>query len=683
MRVSKVVSVIYLFLLCISIQNAYCQEGNDVAKNEKLDSILSKIKELGSDSIKIERYIEEGWEYYNTRIDITNLLAEKAENLARKTNNKHGLAKAKSLQGVVECLKGSHRLSNNHNEEALKLALEINDSTLISRVYNCMAVNYTKDSKTYDKAYENYTKALQHINENTERYINTKVNLTQLFSSMNLKDNELKATKEIIEITNDSKDIGKESINLSFRKRLSLMEGDTTRANELLDEMIEHNKENKLYYQIIGNYLDKSRMLRAQKKYQESLDILEECNNIVDEYGFTIQKNEVLFQKAVVYSEMGNYDKAIELLKSIAPDKKEYIRTTKKLYEIYEIKGDYKSALSYAKKYKIITDSLNNKETLATVSELETLYDSEKKEKENQLLKLQSAEIENELSSGKLLMQYLLAGLGIMLLIAMYFYSQNKQRKEYNDKLFSEVNAKTKSLKIANENLIETNKELEAFTYIAAHDLMSPLRSIISFTGLIKKKNAGTFDKSTKEYFSHIEKGSTWMNDLISDLLIFTKLNKETYTVEKVSVTKIIEEVKIHLQNQINEKKAVISLTNNINDIKVDPKRIKQVFQNLISNSIKYSNTDVPPIIDIEVKEAETEILITVCDNGIGIDEKYREVIFDPFKRLHSKDQFEGTGIGLYICKKIITNLGGKINVVNKHQCGTKILFTIPKMETT
>jgi signal transduction histidine kinase len=672
-----------LSILCLHISTikVYAQEEIEISADKKIENLLEEINQLGSDSLKIDRYISAGWEYHNTEVGTSLLLATKAEELAESTNNRLGLTKAKSLKAVCESIKGANRLSNSYNEEALAIALELNDTLLISRIYNCMAINYAEDSRTYEKAYEYYKKTLQYNSDDTVGYINTHANIASLFRKMGLKDNQLKAINEVIKTTNNSKNNSRQEINLEFRIRLLTTTGDTIQANKLLDQLIEKNTKEGKNYRIIFNYLDKSEILHSQKKYSEALSILNKCSNVIDKYGYQKEADEVSYQKALIYIDMKEYNNAIKQLLSINETQDTYKNAIEKLYEAYEKDGNYKTALNYAKKYKTLTDSLSSSEAAATIAELETMYNTEKQEKENQNLKLKSIEIESQLENKNLLLEYLLAGLGIMVLLAMFFYNQNRQRKEYNELLSKEVNEKTNSLKIANKNLTETNKELEAFTYVAAHDLMTPLRSITTFTGLLKKKSKVDIDEKTAEYFSHIEKSSKWMSDLIEDLLIFTKLEKESYNFENVKVSTIIEDVKSHLQSQIKLKNAVINLNSNTKEIQVDNKKIKQLLQNIISNAIKYSKEDIQAIVDIDITKMEKFTQFKIKDNGIGIEKKYHEVIFDPFKRLHSKDQIEGTGIGLYICKKIVTNIGGTIKLESSTD-GTTFYITLPHEPT-
>ncbi len=672
----RVISCIALISLYLSIATIKIRAQEELPSNEKIENLLKEISQLSTDSLKIDRYIDEGWSYYNTEITTSIMLATKAEELSAATDNKRGLTRAKSLKAVCESIRGSYRLSNRYNEEAITLALELNDTILISTIYNCLAVNYSKDSRTYEKAYELYKKILKYNLNDTMGYITTNANLSTLFENMGMLDNQIKAINEIINMAKGSDVTIHQQMSMEYETKLLLLKGDTIQANNLLDALITKNINEGANFDLLYNYLDKSKLLQSEKRYNEALKQLDKSSEVIKKYGYTNETEAVSYRKALIYIDMGEYANAIKQLLTIDETKVMHKEAIEKLYEAYEKKGDYKSALSYAKKYRILNDSINDLQATATITELETMYNSEKKEKENKSLKLKSIEIENQLKNKNLLLEYLLAGLGIMVLLALFFYNQNLQRKKYNALLSTEVNEKTKSLKIANKNLIETNKELEAFTYVAAHDLMTPLRSITSFTGLLKK-NIDNTDKKTGEYFSHIEKSSKWMNDLIEDLLVFTKLEKESYVFENIKVKNIIDEIKSHLKSEIELKNAIINVTSNTDELHIDNRKTKQVLQNIISNAIKYSKENTQPIIDIDIDKTQKYTQFKIKDNGMGVEKKYHDVIFEPFKRLHSKDQIEGTGIGLYICKKIVTKIGGTIKL-ESHADGTTFYITLP-----
>lgn len=228
------------------------------------------------------------------------------------------------------------------------------------------------------------------------------------------------------------------------------------------------------------------------------------------------------------------------------------------------------------------------------------------------------------------------------------------------------------------KHYIETNLQLESFAYIASHDLKEPLRMIFSFTQLLNRKLKSHFDEDAVEYMDFILNGVHRMQNLLDDLLKFSTIGRKETDKELTDLNDTIYNVIQNVQHTIQEKSAEIYIEP-LPLLKVFPMQMVQLFQNLISNALKFIPNDRKPIIKIKVKDKKEYYEFSVEDNGIGIEKQYLEKIFLVFKRLHGKEQYEGTGIGLATCKKIIDNIGGKIWVESEYGQGTTFIFTIPK----
>jgi len=249
----------------------------------------------------------------------------------------------------------------------------------------------------------------------------------------------------------------------------------------------------------------------------------------------------------------------------------------------------------------------------------------------------------------------------------------------FNTRLEQEVKERTSTLDTVNrlleqknEELERSNKELESFNYVASHDLQEPLRKIQTFLSLIKQRSE---DKAVvQSYMNKISSSAGRMSNLIQDVLTYSRLDVENQFTE-TDLNKIIDNVLFDYELLISEKNAIIK-RDNLPVIKAIPLQMHQLFSNLISNSLKYN--DGQPVIIISSKILDTApqmVQITLSDNGIGFDPRYSKQIFDLFKRLHSKSEYSGTGIGLSICKKIIEQHHGTINASSNK--GTGALFTI------
>lgn len=235
-----------------------------------------------------------------------------------------------------------------------------------------------------------------------------------------------------------------------------------------------------------------------------------------------------------------------------------------------------------------------------------------------------------------------------------------------------------KELKNWNKELQRSNKELEEFAYVASHDLQEPLRTISSFSDLLKEEYYDKIAGDGKQYLDFITSASSRMKQLIKDLLSLSRIQTRGQEFSLVNCHEVIQDVLDILQISIEEKKATITYQQ-LPLIIGDKFQITQLWQNLISNALKF-HSEKSLTINITVEEKRDKWLFSIEDNGIGISPEFQERIFVIFQRLHSQENYEGTGIGLALCQKIILRHGGKIWVKSDIGKGAKFLFTIPKI---
>ncbi len=228
------------------------------------------------------------------------------------------------------------------------------------------------------------------------------------------------------------------------------------------------------------------------------------------------------------------------------------------------------------------------------------------------------------------------------------------------------------------EELAASNEELERFAYVASHDLQEPLRMVSSFLGLLKLKYNEVLDEKGRSYIHFAVDGAERMKILILDLLSFSRLNAKTQVMQKVDCDEVLLEVHQNLLSTITENGCSVTIAH-LPSVIGNRSQLVQLFQNLISNAIKYKSADKQPTVEVSVEEKDTEWQFCVKDNGMGIDPKYFEKIFIIFQRLQNKENYSGTGIGLAIAKKIVEKHGGKIWVESKLNEGSAFYFTISK----
>lgn len=291
--------------------------------------------------------------------------------------------------------------------------------------------------------------------------------------------------------------------------------------------------------------------------------------------------------------------------------------------KIYSVLNDFESAYEYLKKFIEVSNENQNFDKAAAILDAQTKFELEKKEKEAELLRQKNIEIER------------------------YAF-----------------------------RLESSNKELKQFAHIASHDLKEPLRMVGSYVSLLDKKLKGRLTEDETVYMQFVIDGTKRMYSLINDILEISKINMESHFRE-VNLNMVVYEV---IQNLAPETlaKADILVQSSLPVVEADRTQMLQLFQNIISNAIKYNKSDRARV-EISCRNYQGNHEITIEDNGIGIAPEYREKVFVIFQRLHSRNEFSGTGIGLAICKKIIENMNGKIWVEESRLGGSAFKFILPQ----
>ncbi len=361
-------------------------------------------------------------------------------------------------------------------------------------------------------------------------------------------------------------------------------------------------------------------ILHGENEYEKALNNLKKGLQL-----FRSQKRlpdivQALIYMARVYKDLKLYPQALDCLDqsveiSERVNQGDGLRNAyKEYYEIFELQGDYQSALDYYKLYDISKEALMNQDKLRQVAELE------------------------------------------------------------KERAIAELAARNVVIEEQNEKLENVNKELEQFSYAASHDLREPLRTIKSFTALLKHKEGHNFSDEAQEFMDFVNDAAKRMDNLLVDLLDYSRVGRSQIPHQQVDLNIVVGEALQNLGSQIQEREAMIDLPR-MPIVKGVHTLLVQLFQNLISNGIKF--TKERPVIKIRSQRKGEHFEFSISDNGIGIENKYLEQIFHIFKRLHAVDRFQGSGIGLSTCKKIVEIHQGKIWVESLVDVGTTFHFSL------
>lgn len=255
---------------------------------------------------------------------------------------------------------------------------------------------------------------------------------------------------------------------------------------------------------------------------------------------------------------------------------------------------------------------------------------------------------------------------------------QLEENKRQLNSLTQELQATKEKVEAAQAALDKKNRELEQFAYIASHDLQEPLRMITGFLSQLERKYNDRIDEKGQKYIHFAVDGATRMRQIILDLLEFSRVGRMNSDVEEIDLNELVNETQAMYHSQISCKHATIKV-GKLPIVRGQRILLRKAVQHLLDNALKYTRKDVQPLINIYAAEAKTHWQLTVADNGIGIERQYFESIFAIFSRLHTRDEYAGTGMGLAITKKIAENMGGQIWLESQPGKGSKFYLDIPK----
>ncbi|MEQ1764666.1 MAG: ATP-binding protein [Pyrinomonadaceae bacterium] len=303
-------------------------------------------------------------------------------------------------------------------------------------------------------------------------------------------------------------------------------------------------------------------------------------------------------------------------------------------------------------------------------------------------------------STQRLLVTLGLSFLGSLGLICLVFYLalrdiRARQQSEAklsaaHDALEDRVRERTAELSTVNLELERSNRELQDFAFVASHDLQEPLRKIQAFGDRLRTVQGSKLDDQGRDYLNRMNRSAERMHILINDLLSYSRVTTKAQPFEPTDLNQVVDDVLGDLETRIEQSGGTVDIIGKLPTIDADAVQMGQLFQNLIANALKFANGETPPVVEVvgEVFEGEIAsigrsmpeqlVRISVSDNGIGFDEKYLDRIFTPFQRLHGRNEYEGTGIGLAVCRKIVERHGGSLTAESTPGKGSTFIAILP-----
>jgi signal transduction histidine kinase len=424
--------------------------------------------------------------------------------------------------------------------------------------------------------------------------------------------------------------------------------------------------------------LEEGKLEEAQRAFETGLMINEELGNA--ESHATLLNN-----LGTVYREKGKFETALELMrraKRIAENNgypNRLMDCLEQIHSVYAGLGRYEEAYAYQTQFLALKDSLGRIRMDRQIQELQARFETKQAENE-----AQKAEIENQnlrldrqrLWLGLIAISLLVIALVVTLILNRYWVVRRLNMR-LEDRS-SQIQTQNLQISASNERLKRSNKELKEFAYIVSHDLKEPLRMIGSYVTLIERRYQDIIDDDGKEFFDYATRGVKQMKQLLDDLLKYMVVETNDYELEDISLDDVLASVRANLLGRIEENDVSLALEP-MPVVHGNRSLLILLFQNLISNAIKFRGEEQPQI-RVSVTKQGSQYLFAIRDNGIGISPQYQQRIFSIFYRVYGKHQYEGTGIGLSICQKIVTLHGGRIWVESEEGKGSTFFFTLGDM---
>lgn len=605
--------------------------------------------------------------------------------LYRKRDNKIALEYFNKAIVVGTDMNNNKNIARAYAKSAIVHIREKDQKALINSMEKC-EFHYLESDNNYDAAYyygdigtkvwdfdmtlavDFYLRAL----ELSENHYYPNLAIGSAYNSFELHESAIKHLEIAVASTSNRDALYGTSLTNLAEARFQLKEYEV--ADSLCDLVIEFYKTKKKSKRkaVPEAYHLKGKIQETQGNYKEALSLFNEALDFADDLKTTKSKYKIVLSLGDYHMKRGNYKVAKDFcIRALEAGKFNDLKNTEAkactcLHLFSKQEQDFEKALEYLERKDAIENTIKQNSAVNKLIVLEKLQIHEKQSELEQ--KLKDDQLKAQASTNRIQKIALLIGALILLTLSYLIRKIRNQNKE--------INTKSEALETSNTHLMKSNEELERFAYSTSHDLKTPMVIIVQFAGLLKEKLANNADPIIQESIKHIDNGGRRMMNIIDSVLEYSKTPNIKDNNEDIDLSALLKEIS-DLEMSSSENLSIEIKGNSFPILSWNYTKIFLLFKNLIENGLKY-NTSTNPRIDISGSQEEDYYQVIVKDNGIGIEENYFDEIFMLFKRLHNQSEYEGSGMGLATCKKIVDDFEGEISLESQVNKGTKFIIQFP-----
>ncbi|HYF68163.1 MAG TPA: tetratricopeptide repeat protein [Ohtaekwangia sp.] len=651
-----------------------------VHAQQKIDSLEKVLKQELPDTTHVKALLQLSYAYEYVDVAKSRSLTEKAIEMINAKGLTEFKGRAYSSMGSIFRVRGDYRAALNADNTALEATVMLKDSTMLSLCFNNVGYDYY-DLGEYDEAYHYFTRSykIAQLRRDSMWMAISMHNVGRVFKSIGQYDRAM----DYITFARKVNDDRGEPFSLSEIGDVLLRKGEYDSAMIYLLDGLAKSKEYNLHGLQPRNMINiakvfvKKQDMKTALSYYDTAYMLYSRNN--DRYGIA----EVKLGQGLVQLAMGNYNTSLDAIqRSLELARQQNanvleIQCYQQLSTLWELKGDYKKALTYFKEFKQLEDTLFSQDMQSKLVRDQLRFETESKDSQIAVLSKQQAEQKDEIKRQEFVTNILVVVMALSGIVLITVYRSGQRRRKINMLLLQHQEETEKR----SEELERLNQVKDKFFSIISHDLRSPINALAGMLDLMDKGavTAEELPVHVKELRVRFNHTRTLLNNLLDwTLLQMDKLNLQP---GKIDLHKMVDEnilllgpvqgKDIHILNQIPESTISFADLNTVN----------LVIRNLITNAIKFTNDGGEVIIRSEDKG--NEWLVSVRDNGVGIKPEVMDILFDktaPYTTRGTANE-KGTGLGLILCKEFIEKNGGKIGVESKEGDGSTFFFTLPKTQ--